>query len=182
MRKIVVTEYVSLDGFAHTPSWTAPYWGDDIAEFKDIEQQTTDALLLGRVTYQEFSAVWPTMPEEEGADFMNNLPKFVVSNTLNADDMTWNATLIESDIVTAINKLKSQGDGDLLVYGSINFVETLMDNELVDQYNLLVYPVLLGSGKRLFADFGKQINLKLTKTRAFASGVVMMIYAPDNQQ
>lgn len=175
MRNIVVTAFVSLDGVVEAPAWTAPYWNDDIARFKGDEQKTTDALLLGSVTYEGFAAAWPRSTDE-GADTMNNLPKYVVSTTL--DTVDWNnSTLINDNIVEEIRKLKQQQGQDILVYGSATLVQTLMQHDLVDSYRLLVYPVVVGKGKRLFHE-GTTATLKLVETQALSSGVVALIYEP----
>src|SRR5690242_13473824 len=114
MRTIVVTEFMSLDGVIEAPAWSAPYWNDEIAKFKGDEQTTTDALLLGRITYEGFAAAWP-QSTDEGADQMNNLPKYVVSTTL--DKAEWNnSTLIRDNIVEEITRLKQQDGQDILVY------------------------------------------------------------------
>lgn len=176
MRNIVVTTFLSLDGVMEQPAWTAPYWNDEIAKFKGDEQSTSDALLLGRVTYQGFAAAWPARTDD-GADVMNNLPKYVVSTTLNT--VEWNnSTLIGDNIVQQITNLKQQDGQDLLVYGSATLVQTLMQHDLVDRYRLLVYPVVVGEGKRLFSD-GTGARLKLVETQSFSSGVVALIYEPD---
>jgi dihydrofolate reductase len=176
MRKIVVTEFVSLDGVFENPGWTFPYWNDAIAQFKDDEQQSADALLLGRVTYEGFAAAWPES-DDEGAPYMNNVRKYVVSTTLT--NPTWNnTTVISHAVVDTIRDLKHQAGRDLLVYGSGVLVQTLMQHDLVDVYRLLVYPVVLGEGKRLFAA-GSTAKLRLEETQAFASGVVGLIYTPE---
>jgi dihydrofolate reductase len=174
MRKVVVTEFLSLDGVMQEPAWTAPYWGDDIAQFKADEMQATDALLLGRVTYQGFAAAWPGRTDE-GADRMNGMPKFVATTTL--DRLEWNASRIEGDVAQAVAGLKAQPGQNLLVYGSAQLVQTLIQHDLVDEYRLLVYPVVLGTGKKLFQD-GAQAKLRLVESRATQSGVVAMIYQP----
>jgi len=176
MRNVVVTEFMSLDGVMEEPAWTAPYWNDDIAKFKGEEQDTSDALLLGRVTYQGFAAAWPESTDE-GADWMNNVPKYVVSTTL--DTAEWNnSTLINDHIVDELTNLKQQDGQDLLVYGSATLVQTLMQHDLVDRYRLLVYPVVVGQGKRLFSE-GTTATLKLVESQSFSSGVVALVYEPD---
>lgn len=175
MRKLVVTEFLSLDGIMEEPIWTMPYWNDEIAKFKDDEQQTCDALLLGRVTYQGFAAAWPES-DDEGADIMNSLPKYVASTTL--DTVEWqNSSLLKGDVVEAITTLKQQTGRDILVYGSATLVQTLMQHDLVDCYRLLVYPVVLGKGIRLF-QAGTTATLQLVETQSFSGGVVALIYEP----
>lgn len=176
MRNIVVTEFVSLDGIMENPAWTFPYWNDEIAQFKGEEANTSDALLLGRVTYQGFAAAWP-QSEDEGAEYFNGVRKYVVSTTL--DKAEWNnSVLITDNIVAAITALKQQDGNDIVVHGSATLVQTLMQHDLVDRYRLLVYPVVLGKGKRLF-DEGTTATLKLIQTQTFTSGVVGLIYEPQ---
>ena len=186
MRKIFVTEFVSLDGVMEDPGgaekfvhggWTMPYWNDEIGKFKFDELRASDALLLGRVTYQGFAAAWPSRTDEEGfAQRMNSLPKYVVSTTLDKAEWT-NSHLIKGEISKEVFKLKQQPGQDIMVAGSNKLVQTLMQHDLVDEYRLLVYPVVLGSGKRLFGDASK-VTLKPVETRMFSSGVVLLRYQP----
>lgn len=178
MRKLVVTEFMSLDGVIEEPAWTAPYWNDDIAQFKDQEQLTSDTLLLGRVTYQGFAAAWPNSTDD-GASYMNNVRKYVVSKTLNA--VEWNnSILIQDNIVEEIARLKQQDGQGILVYGSAALVQTLIRHELVDLYRLLVYPVVAGKGKCLFQE-GTAATLKLVESQALSSGVVALVYEPERK-
>jgi dihydrofolate reductase len=179
MRRIVVTEFVSLDGVMEEPVWTFRYWNDDIAEFKGEESSASDALLLGRVTYQGFAAAWPES-RDEGADYFNSVRKHVVSRTLE-EPLEWNnSTLIKDNVVEEITSLKQQDGKDIVVHGSATLVQTLMQHDLVDRYRLLVYPVVLGKGKRLFEE-GATATLKLLDSRSFSSGVVALVYEPDRQ-
>jgi dihydrofolate reductase len=179
MRNIVVTEFISLDGVMEKPRWTFEYWNDEIAKFKGEESSASDALLLGRVTYQGFAAAWPES-EDEGADYFNSVRKYVVSETLE-EPLDWNnSTLIKDDIVGEITNLKQQDGKDITVHGSATLVQTLMQHDLVDRYRLLVYPVVLGEGKRLFSE-GIPATLKLLESRSFGSGVVALIYEPLRQ-
>ncbi len=158
------------------PAWTFPYWNDEIAQFKGDESSASDALLLGRVTYQGFAAAWP-QSTDEGAAYFNGVRKHVVSTTL--DTVEWNnSTLIKDNIVAEITKLKQQDGKDITVHGSATLVQTLMQHDLVDRYRLLVYPVVLGKGKRLFQE-GTTATLKLVATQAFSSGVAALIYEPE---
>ena len=178
MRKLFVTEFVSLDGVVENPGWTFPYWNDEIANFKGEETSASDALLLGRVTYEGFAAAWPES-KDEGADYFNSVRKYVVSTTL--DKVEWNnSTLIKDNIVEEITKLKQQDGKDIAVHGSITLVQTLIQHDLVDRYRLLIYPVVLGKGKRLFQD-GTTTTLKLVETQSFSSGVAALIYEPDRK-
>ena len=176
MRKVVVTEYVTLYGVIENPTWTGPYWNDEIAKFKFDELFESDALLLGRVTYEGFAKAWPSMTDEQGfADRMNSLPKHVASRTLETTE--WNASLIKEDVAEAVARLKQQPGQNLLVYGSGDLVQTLMQHDLVDEYRLLVYPVVLGHGKHLFKA-GSTATLKLADTKTCGSGVVALTYEP----
>jgi dihydrofolate reductase len=180
MRKVVVAEFLSLDGVMEEPAWTFPYWNDEIARFKYDELFTSDAHLLGRVTYQGFAAAWPSRKDEGGfADRMNSLPKYVVSTTL--EKAEWNNShLIKKDVVEEISRLKQQPGQNILVAGSATLVKTLIEHDLVDEYHLLIYPVVLGQGKRLFKD-GVKTTLKMVETKSFSSGVVAHIYQPDRK-
>ncbi|HEX8997748.1 MAG TPA: dihydrofolate reductase family protein [Ktedonobacterales bacterium] len=184
MRKVLVSEFITLDGVVEDPGgaektphggWTWPYWNDEIGQLKQDELFAGDALLLGRVTYQGFAAAWPSATDEYGfADRMNSLPKYVATTTL--DTLDWNnSTALTGDVAEAVAALKQQPGGDILVFGSGGLIQTLMRHNLVDEYCLLVYPVVIGGGKRLFAD-GIPSKLKLVESRPFSSGVVMLRY------
>jgi dihydrofolate reductase len=182
MSKVVVTMFLSLDGVLDEPqNWSFPYWNDEIAKFKTDELFATAAHLLGRVTYEGFAAAWPSRSDEAGfADRMNSLPKHVVSTTL--EKAEWhNSTIIKEDVVDEISQLKQQYDQDILVAGSATLVQTLMEHDLVDEYRLLVYPIVLGKGKRLFQE-GSGANLKLVESQEFDTGVVLLRYQPDRSE
>ncbi len=175
MRKIFVTEFLSLDGVMENPGWTFPYWNDEIAAFKGEETAAADALLLGRITYEGFAAAWPES-EDEGAEYFNNVRKYVVSTTL--DQANWNnSRLIKDNVVAEITQLKQQAGKAIAVHGSATLAQTLLQENLVDEIRLLVYPVVLGSGKRLFSDTTKA-DLNLVSSQSFSSGVVALIYQP----
>jgi dihydrofolate reductase len=179
MRKVVVTEFLSLDGVMEEPGWTFKYWNDEIAEFKGEESSASDALLLGRVTYQGFAAAWPES-KDEGADYFNSVRKYVVSKTLE-EPLEWNnSTLIKDNIVEQITNFKQQDGQDITVHGSATLVQTLMQHDLVDRYRLLVYPVVVGKGKRLFEE-GTAATLKLLESQSFSSGVVALVYEPGRE-
>ncbi|MCI0714209.1 MAG: dihydrofolate reductase family protein [Chloroflexi bacterium] len=178
MRKVIVNTFVSLDGIIEEPRWTALYWADDIAQFQYEGLFSSDALLLGRITYEGFAASWPDMSDEQGfADRMNNLPKYVASRTLSPGQMQWKAELLGDDVVKVVRELKKQPGDNILMYASPTFMHTLMEHNLIDEYRLLVYPVVLGEGQRLFSDRASTA-LKLTETRAFSTGVVLLRYEP----
>ena len=190
MRKIIVSEFVTLDGIMDDPGgaegtahggWSFKFGrSDDQNKFKSDELFACDALLLGRVTYQGLAAAWPTMPGTGAyGERMNSLPKHVFSTTLSA--LEWNnSRLIKLNVAEAIAQLKEQPGQDILVFGSGNLAQTLMANDLVDQYNLLVHPVVVGSGKRLFQD-GTQAALKLVEAKRFDNGIVALIYQADRK-
>jgi dihydrofolate reductase len=179
MRKLVVTEFMALDGVIEEPAWTFPYWNEEIAKFKGEESSASDALLLGRVTYQGFAAAWP-QSKDEGANYFNSVRKYVISETLE-EPLEWhNSTLIIDNIVEEITNLKQQDGKDIAVHGSATLVQTLMQHDLVDRYRLLVYPLVVGKGKRLFEE-GIPATLKLLQSQSFSSGVVALVYKPDRQ-
>jgi dihydrofolate reductase len=189
MAKLVVTQFVSLDGVFEDPggsegkphgAWTFPYWNDQIAKFKTDELMASDSQLLGRVTYQGFADAWPgrqpAKPEEDPfTDRMNSMPKYVVSTTLTRADWN-NSHLISRNVVDEISRLRQQEGGDILVAGSGTLVQTLRQNGLIDELRLLVYPIVLGSGKRLFQD--GTTKLRLIESIPFDSGAVALRYAP----
>ena len=178
MRKLVVTEFLSLDGVMENPSCTLKYWNDEIAQFKGEESEASDALLLGRVTYQGFAAAWP-QSKDEGAAYFNSVRKYVVSTTL--DKAEWNnSVIINGNLVEEITRLKQQDGKDIIVHGSASLAQSLMQHDLVDRYRLLVYPVVLGKGKRLFNE-ETTATLKLVEARGFSSGVAALIYEPERQ-
>ncbi|MCA1731524.1 MAG: dihydrofolate reductase family protein [Actinobacteria bacterium] len=179
MRKIVVSEFVSLDGVMEDPSWTFPFGSEEQEKFKFDELFASDALLLGRVTYEGFAVAWPSMTDEAGfSDRMNSLPKYVVSTTLE-EPLEWNnSLLIRKNVVEEISNVKEQPGQDILLGGSADLVNTLMDHDLVDEYQLMVFPVVVGSGKRLFRDGRDTKALKHIRTQTFGSGVVVLTYGP----
>lgn len=178
MRKVVVTEFVTLDGVMEAPDkWSVQFRRAEAGKFKYDELFASDALLLGRVTYQDFAAAWPSMTDEEGfADRMNSLPKYVASTTLK--ETTWNASIIRGNVADEVAALKQQPGQDILVYGSGDLVHTLMQHGLIDEYHLMVFPIVWGNGKRLFRDGSEMKTLKLVETKTFSSGVVVLIYHP----
>lgn len=175
MRKIIVSEFLSLDGVMEEPRWTAPFWNDEIAAFKFEELFSVEALLLGRETYQGFAQAWPNQLDEQGyGERMNSMPKYVASRTL--AETEWNAELLPGDAVAAIRALKEGPGGDLLVFGSRSLAKTLAAEGLVDRYNLVQYPVVLGSGARLFDAEKVPAALELVAAKVTASGAVTLSY------
>ncbi len=177
MGNIVVSEFVSLDGVMEEPAWTFQFGSTEQEQWKFDELFKADALLLGRRTYEGFAAAWPTM-EGTGAygERMNSLPKYVASTTLS--DMTWNATRLQGDLANELARLKRDIAQDILIFGSGQLVQTLHARDLIDDYRLMVFPVVLGSGKRLFPDGSEKKALKLVESTPFASGVVVLNYQP----
>jgi dihydrofolate reductase len=185
MMRLVVSEFVSLDMVMEDPGGAENYehggWNFryDVRELETVKRDelfASDALLLGRVTYEGFAAAWPTMTDEEGfADRMNSLPKYVVSST--RTQLDWNnSQLVEGDVVDAVTKLKEQPGGDLLVGGSAMLVQHLARHELVDLYRLAIFPLVLGTGKRLFGDV--YLPLELVDQQALSGGVNVATYRP----
>ena len=187
MGKIIVSQFVTLDGVFEDPGGSEGHehggWalqierGPEGDQFKLDEVMSSEALLLGRVTYEGFAAAWPSR-EGEFADKFNTMPKYVVSTTLG--EPTWNnTTVIEEDVAGEVAKLKEQVTGDILVSGSGQLVKTLMDHNLVDEYRLMVFPIVLGSGKRAFADGVGKRKLRLAEAKPVGpDGVVILIYRP----
>jgi len=179
MRKVIASEYVTLDGVMEEPGkWSFQFWNEDTAKFKYDELFASDALLLGRVTYEGFAQAWPTMTGTgEFGERMNSLPKYVVSTTLTT--VEWNnSQLINGNVAEEIAKLKQQPGMDILLAGSGQLLNTLMDHDLIDEYRFMVYPVVLGSGKRLFQDRSDTKVLRLVETKTYSSGVVILTYQP----
>ncbi len=179
MRKMIAAEYLSLDGVIEEPRWTGAYWNDELAKLQHDLLFSSDALLLGRVTYQGMSQAWPSSTDEQGfADRMNSLPKHVATTTLK--DLEWNASPIERDVTEELRKLKQQSGQNILIYGSATLVQSLLPHGLIDEYRLMVCPVVIGKGKRLFTD-GSEAKLKLVDTKTTSAGVVILSYQPDQQ-
>jgi dihydrofolate reductase len=174
MRKIVHAIYVSLDGVVDEPTWTGPYFNDELASLQHQLLFASDALLLGRVTYEGFAASWPTMTHEgDFAERMNRMPKYVASRAL--IDTTWNATLLSGDAVTEVARLKEKPGGDLLVYGSQTFADALTARGLIDEYRIMLFPAVVGSGTRLFTDV-KNTDLELAGVITTSTGVAVLSY------
>jgi dihydrofolate reductase len=184
MGRIIVTEFVSLDGVMQDPGgdskWKHAGWtfkigrGEDGDKFKFEETRDTEALLLGRVTYEGFARAWPSVPGEFG-DMFNNMPKYVVSSTLEKADWK-NSTILKGDMEKEVSELKKRVKGNIVVHGSARLVQTLLEHDLVDELRLMVYPVILGSGKRLFGDTTDKKSLKLKESRTVGDGVAILIF------
>jgi dihydrofolate reductase len=186
MGRIVVTEFVSLDGVVEAPGggedfrhggWSFEFdRGEEGDRFKLDETIAAEALLLGRTTYEGFAAAWPSR-EGEFADKFNTMPKYVVSSTL--EDPEWtNTTVLKGDVAGEVAKLKRERDGDIVVHGSPQLVQTLLEHDLVDELRLMVFPVVLGSGKRLFGETSDKKALRLIDSKVVGDGVGILVYEP----
>ena len=183
MSKIIVSEFLTLDGVMEAPeAWQFPYISDDVGEYIQAQILALDAQLLGRVTYDIFAASWPLQTNNEFgiADKLNSMPKYVVSSTLKKAE--WNpSTIISGNVVEEIAKLKQQPVGNIGITGSATLVQSLMEADLNDEYQLQVYPIILGRGLRLFKDGMDKLPLKLVEAKPFRSGAVAFIYQPDRK-
>ena len=194
MAKLVITEFVSLDGVVEDPGGFSEFkhagWGkaaaalfftwslggEEAEQYKLDETLGTKALLLGRVTYEEFAAAWSPR-DDELADKFNSLPKYVVSSTL--EDPEWNnSTVLDGDVVKEVSRLKRELDGNIVVYGSVRLARTLIEHDLVDELRLMVSPVVLGAGERLFGETSDKKSLRLLDTTTVGDGVVIHTYEP----
>ena len=189
MGRIVVTEFVSLDGVIEDPGGAEDFeyggWsfefnrGDEGDKFKLDEALESEALLLGRVTYQGFADAWPSR-EGDFADKFNSMPKYVVSSTL--EEPEWNnSTVLKGDVVAEVRRLRQRLGGNIVVHGSARLVQTLVEHDLVDELRLMVFPVVLGTGKRLFGDTSDKKPLRLVNSKTVGDGVVILIFQPARE-
>jgi dihydrofolate reductase len=189
MGRIVVTEFISLDGVMQDPGGVGEFehggWsfkfdrGEEGNKFKLDELMASDAQLLGRVTYEGFAKAWPSIDGGEFAEMMNTMPKYVVSSTLTPEDASWeNSTVIGEDVSARIKQLKEQVARDILVAGSARLVQTLLEDDLVDELRLMVFPIVLGSGKRLFGAMSHASRLRLVHSEVVGEGVAILTYQP----
>jgi dihydrofolate reductase len=184
--RIVVTEFVSLDGVVEDPGgsedfkhsgWTFDFErGEEGERFKLVETRASDALLLGRVTYEGFADAWPSR-EGEFADKFNSMRKYVVSSTIGEPSWT-NTTVLTGDLEEEVPKLREAHDGDIVVHGSPQLAQTLLEHDLVDELRLMMFPVVLGTGKRLFGETTDKKPLKLVDSRTVGDGVAILAYQP----
>jgi len=189
MGRIVVTEFVSLDGVVEDPGGSENFrhsgWsfevdrGEEGNKFKLDETMSSRALLLGRVTYEGFAAAWPSR-EGELADKLNTMPKYVVSSTLEDPDWT-NSTVLEGDVTEEVARLREEVDGDIVVHGSAQLVQALLEHDLVDELRLMVFPVVLGTGKRLFGETTDKKLLRLVDSKVVGDGVAILTYQPASE-
>jgi len=186
MGRIVVTEFISLDGVVEDPGGAEDFrhggWsfeferGAEGDKFKLDEALEADALLLGRVTYEGFAAAWPER-DGEFADKFNTMPKYVVSSTLSNPEWT-NSTVLDGDLAESVANVKQELDGDIVVHGSVQLVQALIENDLVDELRLMVFPVVLGSGRRLFGETSDKKRLRLTDSQTVGDGVSILVFQP----
>lgn len=180
--RLVATEYLSLDGVFEEPGhWSFPFFDDEAGQFKWAELRASDALLMGRKTYEGFSAAWPTMQGTgEFGEKMNSMPKYVVSSTL--DSVEWSGSiLVKGDLVEEIRKLKAMPGQDLLLSGSAQLFNGLMRENLIDVYRIMLHPIVIGSGKKLFADGSAKKALDLKETKRFGKGIVVLEFVPADK-
>jgi dihydrofolate reductase len=184
MRKVTAGLFVSLDGVTESPEkWQLPYFNDEMGEAIGAAMAAADAMLLGRVTYQEFASYWPGVRSEDQpfADYMNNAPKYVVSTTL--DTVEWsNSTLIKGNLAEEITKLKQQPGKNIVITGSTTLVQSLLQDDLLEELGLMIHPVVVGSGKRLFEEGDDLKALKLIDSKTFSTGVVSLTYQPAGKE
>ena len=191
MGKIIATEYVSLDGVVEAPGggedfehagWTFEIdRGEEFEKFKLDETLNSEALLLGRVTYEIFAASWPSM-EGEIADKLNAMPKYVVSSTLE-DPLDWNnSTVLEGDVAEEVSRLRQELDGEIVVHGSPRLTQTLLEHDLLDELRVTVFPLVLGRGKRLFGETSDKKRLRLTDSKTVGDGIAILIYEPARSE
>jgi dihydrofolate reductase len=185
MRKLVVSEFLTLDGVMEDPGgaegferggWSFKFQDPEGMQFKLEETMAAEALLLGRVTYEGFAAAWPTMTDEVGfAAKMNSMPKYVVSSTL--ENPTWtNTSVLSGDLATAVAELREGDGGDILVAGSRTLAQSLLAAGLVDELRLMIYPIILGAGKRLFGETDRELMLGLAESTVLGSGTTILVY------
>jgi dihydrofolate reductase len=186
MGRIVATAYVSLDGVVQAPGGHEDFehagWsfevdrGEELERYKLDETLDSEALLLGRVTYEIFAASWPSM-EGEVADKLNAMPKYVVSSTLEKGEWN-NSTVLGGDVVGEVSRLRQKLDGEIVVHGSPKLAQTLLEHDLIDELRMMVFPVVLGTGKRLFGKTSDKKRLRLTDSRTVGDGIAILVYEP----
>jgi dihydrofolate reductase len=185
MSRIVVSQFVSIDGVIEDPvgiedlgrgSWTRASSGEEGGQFKLDEIQDAEAMLLGRRTYDSYAAAWPSR-DDPYSDKINSMPKYVVSSTL--DDAQWsNTTVLRGDVADDVRGIKERHSGDILIQGSAQLTDALLALDLVDEWRLMVFPIVVGKGKRCFGDPGRAVDMRLTQSRAVGDGVAILVYEP----
>jgi dihydrofolate reductase len=187
MRKLIATTFISVDGYMVGPnediSWVTATFNEEMGQYAGGLQSTMVGILLGRVSYQILGGFWPTAGDTPGAKEMNAAPKYVVSRTL--DKVEWgafdNASLIKDNLAEEINKLKAEPGGDIVIYGSGMLIHSLTELGLIDEFQLLVHPIIVGGGKLFFTALDKLVKLNLLQTKTFKNGVVVLYYAPERK-
>lgn len=178
MRKIIAAEYISLDGVMENPAWTGPYFNEEVSQMQSELLLASDALLLGRITYEGMAPAWLSRAGADAfTDRINSLPKYVLTNTLT--EPTWNATFLTGDVLEQVRRLKAQPGQNLLVYGSADLLNALHRHGLVDEHRLILAPVTVGQGKRLFAEGGELNPLQLLSTQSTSTGMLILTYGRE---
>jgi len=179
MRKVIVTEFMTLDGVIHAPhEWSFGFWSDGIGAYKAEEVFASGSLLLGRVTYEGFAEAWPDRKDEAGfADKLNGMEKLLASTTMKPGEPTWNnTTLLQGDVAAQIREHKERDGGDILINGSADLIQRIAPHGVIDEYRMLVYPIVLGKGRKLFPEGFETTGLRLAETKTFDKGVVALHY------
>jgi dihydrofolate reductase len=179
VRKLVASMLMALDGVVENPQmWTVQFRSEESQQYKFDELFASDALLLGRITYQGLAAAWPGATGAYG-ERINRMPKYVPTTTL--QEAEWNATLIKDNVVEEVTRLKQESGQDILIFGSVELIHSLMQEDLIDEYRLMVFPIVVGNGKRLFHGESQQKEFKLVQSHTFGSGVVVLTYEPHRK-
>jgi dihydrofolate reductase len=180
MRKLIESTFVSLDGVVGSPErWALPYFDDENKNYALSRLSEVDTFLLGRVTYEKFAARWSQIKGDDYFDRINKLPKFVASKTL--QETTWNATIIKGDVAEEVFKLKNQPGKNIMKYGTSQLDRALIQRKLIDEFHFSIFPIAVGSGQRLFEGIDtSQLKLRLTGTKSFANGIVILTYVPKS--
>jgi len=178
VRKIVASMLMAMDGVVENPQWTSQFRSEESQKYKFDELFASDALLLGRITYQGLAAAWPGATGAYG-ERINRMPKYVPTTTL--QEAEWNATLIKDNVGEEVTRLKQESGQDILIFGSVELIHSLMQEDLIDEYRLMVFPIVVGNGKRLFHGESQQKAFKLVHSHTFGSGVVVLTYEPHRK-
>jgi dihydrofolate reductase len=180
VRKIVASMLMAMDGVVENPQWTFQFRSEESQKYKFDELFASDALLLGRITYQELAAGWPGVTGTGAyGERINSMPKYVPTTTL--QEAEWNATLIKDNVGEEVTRLKQESGQDILIFGSVELIHSLMQEDLIDEYRLMVFPIVVGNGKRLFHGESQQKEFKLVQSQTFGSGVVVLTYEPNRK-
>jgi len=178
VRKIVASMFMAMDRVVENSQWTSQFRSEESQKYKFDELFASDALLLGRITYQGLAAAWPGATGAYG-ERINRMPKYVPTTTL--QEAEWNATLIKDNVGEEVTRLKQESGQDILIFGSVELIHSLMQEDLIDEYRLMVFPIVVGNGKRLFHGESQQKAFKLVQSQTFGSGVVVLTYEPNRK-